>query len=90
MDASVFTKQQSVTDFKASQGITELNILCKSGGKPFFRTSKEDLGGRVSDSAYEFIQDGEIDKIEVAWFEPEEGEASWMIKSKNSIKGISI
>lgn len=90
METTVFTKQQSIADFKASQGITELNILCKKDGKPFFRTSKEDIGGRVSDNAYDFIQSGEVDKIEVAWFEPDEGEASWIIKSKNSIKSISI
>ena len=56
--------------------------------------SKE-LGGRCSNNAYELaeackVDPTKIDQLEVCWFSPDGGEPSWMLKSKDSAKGIML
>ncbi len=100
MEATVFTRSMTIAEFKTANSIDSLKAIPLSSGTRFFRMYKDgevvvdpadpskELGGRCSTRAYELIEAGEFDKIEVCWYAPEGGEPSWMLKSKDSAKGI--
>jgi hypothetical protein len=100
MEATVFTQAMSLADFKSAQAITGIKAIKPGSGKPFFRMYKDgevckaadgtEMGGRCSDNAYALAEAGEADKLEVCWFTPDGGEPSWMLKSKDSAKGIML
>ena len=100
--AEVFTRSMTIAEFKKEMGIDSVKVIKPGSGKPFFRYYKggepvldpqdatKQLGGRCSDNAYELAVEGKVDELEICWFAPEGGEPSWMLKSKDSAKGIML
>lgn len=98
----VFTRSMTIAEFKKEMGIDGIKAIKPGSGKPFFRMYKDgepvldpqdatkQLGGRCSDNGYELAVDGKADQLEVCWFTPDGGEPSWMLKSKDSAKGVML
>jgi len=76
MENSVnFSKSQSIVDFLISQGANTCKIVRNPNtGKRFFAVEGVDLTGRVATAVETLSAD-----LQVSWFAPSDGEASWMI-----------
>lgn len=76
MENSVnFSKSQSIVDFLISQGANTCKIVRNPNtGKRFFAVEGVDLTGRVATAVETLSAD-----LQVSWFAPADGEASWMI-----------
>lgn len=76
MENSVnFSKSQNIVDFLISQGANTCKIVRNPHtGKRFFAVEGVETTGRVATAVETLSAD-----LQVSWFAPADGEASWMI-----------
>ena len=74
-NSAKFNKTQGLIDFLISQGANTCKIVRNPNtGKRFFAVEGVDLTGRVATAVETLSAD-----LQVSWFAPADGEASWMI-----------
>jgi hypothetical protein len=71
---SVFSKTQSIGVFAQINGISKLDLVVNPHNGNTFGVSNTGLTFRVSKDVKALTAD-----LSVSWFEPADGEASWMI-----------
>lgn len=71
---SVFSKTQSIGVFAQINGISKIDLVVNPHNGNTFGVSNTGLTFRVSTQVKALTAD-----LSVSWFEPDNGEASWMI-----------
>ena len=75
---STFTNTQSIPSFKSTNGITNLNIMSTSDGKPYFKADNG-MDGKMSAAALAEIKSGNLTDVRISTFDPEDGKDSFFM-----------
>jgi len=71
---STFTRTQSINGFAMSNGLTKIDILKNPKTGKLFGSTNTGITFRIAENVTNLSED-----LVVSWFNPEDGEPSWMI-----------
>ena len=71
---ATFTKTQGISTFANGQGVSKIDILKNPKTGKLFGVTDSGLTFRIAKDVSNLTDD-----LNVSWFSPEDGEASWMI-----------
>jgi hypothetical protein len=80
----MFTKTQSLNSFAVANGINELDLILNPNTGKLFGKTNTGLTMRVAEKVKDL--DGDLS---VSWFEPENGEPSWLLHTTGVTNVVS-